>query len=214
MAGCCEKAIAMSHSPLFLKEKLVTDSTEKLSQDLAVLQEMAAQMADYIKSETLFWPMGHSGMPKLTLGGYWLRQHRLTALHSLLTSEQQAQLTAAVKMFETAVSPWVVRTEHRAHTELAARIRQWDEYLRDLREKRGENAGAYPAQVEVRAIIAALVSQLQISPYQLDGKLLQSILTQDKGLRARFASGDFVWPEEWQPAYPEPEYWWLYGRPK
>ncbi|WP_420629867.1 hypothetical protein [Candidatus Leptofilum sp.] len=192
----------------------MTDSNEKLTHDLAVLQEMAAQMSDYLKSETLFWPMGHGGMPKLTLGGYWLRQHRLTALHHLLTGEQQAQLSAAIKTFETAVSPWVVRTEQRAHTELAARIRQWDEYLRDLREKRGENTGAYPAQVEVRAIIAALVAQLQQAPYQLDGKLLQSVLTQDKGLRARFASGNVVWPDEWQPAYPEPEFWWLYGRPK
>ncbi|GJM39913.1 MAG: hypothetical protein DHS20C20_01950 [Ardenticatenaceae bacterium] len=189
-------------------------SDEKLTQDVAILQEMANQMNDYLKSESLFWPMGHSAMPKLTLGGYWLRQHRLKALHKLLTGEQQAQLAEAVKKFETAVSPWIVRTEQRAHTELAARIRQWDEYLRDLREKRGENAGAYPAQVDIRAIIAALLDQLQQSPYQLDGKLLQSVLTQDKGLRARFASGDFVWPEEWQIAYPKPEFWWLYGRPK
>jgi hypothetical protein len=192
----------------------VLDSKEKLTQDLATLQEMASQMEDYLKSETLFWPMGHSDLPKLTLGGYWLRQHRLTTLHGLLTGAQQAQLSAAIKMFESAVSPWVVRTEQRAHTELAARIRQWEEYLRDLREKRSENAGAYAAQVEVRAIIAALVDQLQRPPYQLDEKLLHSILSQDKGLRARFASGDFVWPDAWQPAYPEPEFWWLYGRPK
>ncbi|MBK7893331.1 MAG: hypothetical protein IPJ90_00185 [Anaerolineaceae bacterium] len=188
------------------------ESNEKLTHDLAILQEMASQMADYLKSETLFWPMGHSDMPKLTLGGYWLRQHRLTALHTLLDGDQQAQLAAVVKLFETAVSPWVVRTEQRAHTELAARIRQWDEYLRDLREK--QSNGAYAVQVEVRAIIAALIEQLQQAPYQLDEKLLHAILTQDKGLRARFASGDFVWPEEWQPAYPKPEFWWLYGRPK
>jgi hypothetical protein len=192
----------------------VLSSNEKLTHDLAILQEMASQMEDYLKSETLFWPIGHSDMPKLTLGGYWLRQHRLIALHHLLDGDQQAQLSAAMKMFETAVSPWVVRTEQRAHTELAARIRQWDEYLRDLREKRGEMAGAYAAQVEIRAIVAALVENLQRTPYQLDEKLLQSILTQDKGLRARFASGDFIWPEEWQSAYPEPEFWWLYGRPK
>lgn len=190
----------------------MTESNEKLTHDLAVLQEMASQMADYLKSESLFWPMGHSDMPMLTLGGYWLRQHRLTALHSFLDGDQQAQLAGAVAVFETAVSPWIVRTEQRAHTELAARIRQWDEYLRDLREKQGN--GTYAVQVEVRAIIAALIEQLQQTPYQLDEKLLQTILTQDKSLRARFASGDFVWPEEWQPAYPKPDYWWLYGRPK
>ena len=91
------------------------NSEEKLIHDLAILQEMASQMDEYLKSETLFWPMGHSDMPKLTLGGYWLRQHRLSALRHLLTSEQQTQLDTAVHTFETAVSPWVVRTEQRAH---------------------------------------------------------------------------------------------------
>ncbi|MCB8980905.1 MAG: hypothetical protein H6657_26155 [Ardenticatenaceae bacterium] len=192
----------------------MTSSEEKLAQDLEILQVMADQMDDYVRSETLFWPMGYSDMPMLTLGGYWLRQHRLTALRALLTSEQQSQLDAAVQTFNTAVSDWVVRTEQRAHTELEARIRQWGEYLRDLADKKSAEMASYPAQVEVRAIIAALVNHLQQSPYALDQKLAGATVSLDKGLRARFASGEFVWPEEWQPAYPEAEYWYLYGRPK
>lgn len=187
---------------------------DKLVEDLAILQEMASQMADYLKSETLFWPMGFSDMPQLTLGGYWLRQHRLTALHTLLTGEQQAELSAAVKRFETAVSEWTVRTEQRAHKELEARTRQWSEYLRDVAGGKSVEVASYAAKVEVRAIIAALVSQLQASPYRLDPAMLPPILQQDKGLRARWHSGAFVWPTEWQPAYPEPEFWWLYGRPQ
>ena len=91
------------------------DSNGRLALDLAILLEMAGQMEDYLRSETLFWPMQYSDMPKLTLGGFWLRQHRLTALHTLLTAEQLAQLSTAIKQFETAVSDWVVRTEQRAH---------------------------------------------------------------------------------------------------
>ena len=192
----------------------MTSSEEKLAQDLEILQVMADQMDDYLRSETLFWPMGYSDMPMLTLGGYWLRQHRLTAFRALLTSAQQAQLDAAMQTFNTAVSDWVVRTEQRAHTELEARIRQWGEYLRDLADKKSAEVASYPAQVEVRAIIAALVNHLQQSPYALDQKLAGAAVSLDKGLRARFASGEFVWPEEWQPAYPEAEYWYLYGRPK
>ena len=192
----------------------MADGDEKLIQDLAVLQTMASQMADYLKSETLFWPMGFSQMPKLTLGGYWLRQHRLTALHTLLTGDQMAQLSTAMKTFETAVANWTVRTEQRAHTELAARVRQWGEYLRDVAGGKSVEIAGYAAQVEVRAIIAALISQLQQPPYTLDRSLLEAVLQQDKGLRARWHSGPFVWPVEWQPAYPELEFWWLYGCPK
>lgn len=192
----------------------MADSDERLALDLAILQEMAGQMEDYLKSETLFWPMQYSDMPKLTLGGFWLRQHRLTALHTLLTADQLAQLATVIKQFETAVSDWVVRTEQRAHTELAARIRQWSEYLRDVHAGKATDIAGYPAHVETRAIIAALIEQLQQRPYQLDESVSAPILQQDKGLRARWAPGDFVWPPAWQVAYPKPEFWWLYGRPK
>ena len=192
----------------------MADSEEKLAQDLAILQEMASQMEAYLKSEALFWPMQYSDMPKLTLGGYWLRQHRLTALHALLTAEQLTQLSATVKLFETAVSPWVVRSEQRAHIELAARIRQWSEYLRDVHAGKATDVAGYPAHVETRAIIAALIDQMQQRPYILDEAVIAPVLQQDKGLRARWQTGEFVWPEAWQPAYPQPEFWWLYGRPK
>lgn len=192
----------------------MTSSAEKLAQDLEILQVMADQMDDYLRSESLFWPMGYSDMPMLTLGGYWLRQHRLMALRSLLTSEQQAQLDAAVQAFDTAVSEWVVRTEKRAHTELEARIRQWGEYLGDLADKKSADLASYPAQVEVRAIIAALLNQLQQRPYTLDQKLANAATSLDQGLRARLSGGEFVWPEAWQPAYPKAEYWFLYGRPR
>lgn len=192
----------------------MTSSAEKLAQDLEILQVMADQMDDYLRSETLFWPMGYSDMPMLTLGGYWLRQHRLTALRSLLTSEQQAQLDAAIQTFDTAVSERIVRTEARAHTELEARIRQWGEYLRDLASKKSAEVASYPAQVEVRAIIAALVDQLQQRPYTLDPKLASAATSLDPGLRARLSGGEFVWPDEWQPAYPKAAYWFLYGRPQ
>ncbi len=190
------------------------DSNEKLAQDLAILQEMANQMEAYLKSDTLFWSMQYSDMPQLTLGGYWLRQHRLTALHTLLSGEQQAQLSAATKTFETAVSDWVVRTEQRAHTELEVRIRLWGEYLRDVFGSKSVGVAGYSARVEVRAIMAALISQLQQPPYTVQSSLLELILQEDKGLRARWQSGPFVWPEAWQPAYPQPEFWWLYGHPK
>ncbi|MCC6602504.1 MAG: hypothetical protein IT327_04800 [Anaerolineae bacterium] len=192
----------------------MASSEEKLAHDLEILQAMAGQMDDYLRSESLFWPMGYSDMPQLTLGGYWLRQHRLTALRHLLTSEQQAQLDEAVQTFNTAVSEWVVRTEKRAHTELEARVRQWGEYLRDLADKNAGEVVSYPAQVEVRAIIAALLDQLQQRPYTLDPKLARAATSLDQGLRARLSGGEFVWPEAWQPAYPKAAYWFLYGRPR
>lgn len=192
----------------------MAESEERLTWDLAIMREMAAEMEAYIKSEVMFWPMSHSDMPKLTLGGFWLRRHRLTALQALLSAGQQRELGEALRQYETAVSDWIVRTEQRAHAELAARLRLWGEYLRDVFGGKATDVAAYPAQVETRAIIAALVNQLQQAPYRLDDSLLPTLAQQDKALRARWQNGPFVWPDEWQRAYPTKDYWWLYGRPK
>jgi len=56
------------------------DGSERLAQDAAVMGAMAGQMAEYLDSEILFWPLGRGNMPMLTLGGYLLREHRLLAL--------------------------------------------------------------------------------------------------------------------------------------
>jgi hypothetical protein len=63
-------------------------------------------------------------------------------------------------------------------------------------------------------MVAALINKLQFPPYQLDERIPQQTAAYDNNLRRRWQSGEFVWPEEWQAAYPKGEYWWLYGRPR
>jgi hypothetical protein len=192
----------------------VTDGLEKLRQDLDILEAMAGEMDSYLMSEVLFWPMAKGGMPRLTLGGYLMRQHRLLALKGLLTEDEAARLDAAVSTFNAALVEKVVRLEGRAQQELEARLRQWGEYLKDLSRDSGSGGSYYETAVEPRAMISALVNKLKLPPYKLEPRINQQITMYDNNLRRRWDSGQFVWPEEWQPAYPEKSYWWLYGRPK
>ena len=192
----------------------MVEDQEKLRQDLLILAEMAHEMSSYIHSEVLFWPMGHAHMPRLTLGGYLLRQHRLVALHTLHSSADQQKLRAAIEQFEAATHEWVVRVEQRGHKELEIRLRQWTEYLRDTRTDAAAKLPAYYATaVETRAIIAAIITHLQTPPHRLQTHIPQTVAMLDKQLRPRFQPGSFVWSESWQPAYPPTEYWWLYGAP-
>ncbi|MFZ0546718.1 MAG: hypothetical protein WAM60_14830 [Candidatus Promineifilaceae bacterium] len=191
----------------------MSDGIEKLRQDLEILAEMAAEMDSYLKSDVLFWPMTNGAMPRLTLGGYLMRQHRLVALKGLLSDDEKAQLDTAVAQFNAALVEKVVRLEQRANQEIEARLRQWGEYLNDL--SRGSGASSYYATaVQPRIMVAALVNKLSLPPYRLEGRAPEQIAMYDGNLRRRWQSGDFVWPEAWQPAYPERSYWYLYGHPK
>ncbi|MBK8986994.1 MAG: hypothetical protein IPM39_13105 [Chloroflexi bacterium] len=185
---------------------------DKLEKDLDILEAMADGMADYLKSDILFGKLAFGDMPMLTLGGYLMRQHRLFNLSHLLTSPDAARLETAVFQFNQALVEKIVRLEAKANKELDARLRQVDEYLRDLQNKKAAGMN-YATAVEPRAMIAALIHKLEMPPYHLDERIPQRVDLLDRNLRRRWSPGDFVWAEEWQPAYPLDEYWWLYGRP-
>ncbi len=188
------------------------NSKEKLTRDLVILEQMAEEMPSYLMSDTLFWPMMKGDMPRLTLGGYLMRQYRLLALADLLDEGERTRLETAVAQFEEAIDEHVVRVEQKAHQELHTRLRQWGEHLKDFQNSKSISAANYSADVEVRAIIAALVNWLQTAPYQLDPKISPQIRRLDTNLRRHWRSGAFVWPDEWMPAYPQDGYWWLYGQ--
>ncbi len=190
----------------------MSDGLQKLRQDIAVLEAMAEEMPEYLTSEVLFWQMMASGMPKLTLGGYLMRQHRLLSLAALLENSEQQRVETAVFQFNHALVERVVRFEQKAHQELEARLRQWGEYLKDLDQER-VRAVNYGTAVETRVMIEAIYDHLQIPPYRLNERTVAQIQLLDGNLRRRLHGNDFVWPETWQPAYPRSTYWWLYGKP-
>ena len=190
----------------------MSDGVTKLQHDLRILEAMAAEMPDYLRSEVLFWPMVPSGLPKLTLGGYLMRQHRLLALQDLLNEEEKGQLDTAVLTFNITTHEKIVRVEERSHTELEARIRQWAEALKEF--KGVSSLSYYRTAVDTRLMIALLVNKLQTSPFQLNPRLPPQVQLLDRNLSNKWQSGDFIWSPEWQPAYPRTDYWWLYGRPR
>lgn len=185
--------------------------SEKLRKDVAIISAMAAVMDDYLRSDVLFWKLD-GGLPMLTLGGYFMRERRLLALPHLLSLGDQEQVETAVFQFNQALVEKIVRLEAKVHKELDARIRQVDEYLRDLQNKKVADSH-YPVAIEPRVMIAVLVDKLTMPPYHLDKRIPQRLATLDQGLRRQWSPGEFVWPEDWQPAYPQEIYWWLYGRP-
>ncbi len=188
------------------------DGAEKLAHDLAILEAMAAEMDDFLTSDAASWPLHRAHMPQLTLGGYLMRQLRLAALFDSLTPGQQGALQEARRQFQAAIDGRPVRVEQRAHDELGLRLRQWVGNLEELRG-RGDRL-LYATLVEPRAMVDALIRLLEKHPFRLNPAVAPRVATVDRGLRARWQPGEFIWPDSWQPAYPRDEYWWLYGAPR
>jgi hypothetical protein len=194
----------------------MSELQQKLHHDLEAIEAMAEKMDSYLGSDSLFWSMG-PGLPALTLGGFLMRQYRLDALSAELSEADQARFLKAAQQVNGILAERVVAFEKKAHQEIDARIRQWQEYLRDRdwedspRQLR-EQQRRYATAVEARAMLHALTETLQTPPYQLDEQVPQRIEALDKRLRNEWQDGEFVWTEGMEPAYPRDRFWWLYGR--
>lgn len=186
---------------------------DKLAQDLDIVEAMSVEMGDYLDSDVLFWPISQKAatMPMLTLGGYLMREQRLQALSDQLSEVDRERLANTIQRFNGALANRVVRFETKANHELEARLRQWQEYLRDLDRGTADKTSNYATAVETRAMIEALIRRLQMPPYQLNDQSLKHLAVLDTTLRDRWRPGDFVWPQGWEAAYPRTEDWWLYG---
>lgn len=189
-----------------------TDATV-LAHDLAILEEMASKMDEYLASDTLDWTIPRANMPKLTIGGYLMRQNRLLALQDQLSEAQRARLHATIVQFEKSLHEQIVRYETRAHQELRARISEWMSYLRDMRNRITSEKYYYVGVVDTRVVIDALIASLKQPPYRLDEDIEREMVTLDRKLRGQLRDHAFIWESIWQDAYPAEQHWWLYGCP-
>lgn len=189
------------------------EGVEKLRYDLRVAEVMVEGMAGYLRGEALFG-VTQGTMPKLTLGGYLMRQRRLYELRGLLEREEVERVVDLKARFAAIMQEQLVRSEQRAEREYQSRLRQWETYIRDLRRDAKAHFHYYATAVEPRAMIAELHDLLATPPYRLNPELSERRGLLDGGLKGIWAvDGEFVWPEAWRPAYPSQSFWWLYGEP-
>lgn len=186
---------------------------EKLVQDLKIVGQMVDKLEAYLNSNEIFWQNIDDDLVPPTMGGYWLREHRLLALQdTLLDGTQQSKLESTVAQFNQIYSRNKLQAEAKAQQELTARVRQWDNDLDDLLHDDFPSIAYYSVDVEVRAIIVVLFDKLQQNSVQISAAVTSQLEWLDKQLEKRWQSGEFIWPAEWVPAYPQDIYWWLYGK--
>ena len=70
----------------------MSEGSGRLKRDLEIMEAMSSEMDEYLRSQTLFWPMMKGNLPRLTIGGYLVREDRLVKLDKLLDESQQIRL--------------------------------------------------------------------------------------------------------------------------
>jgi hypothetical protein len=187
----------------------------ELQDGLDLFRAMLNDSGPFLLSKEAFWPLSERSAsaqpyPKLSIGLLLLTLDELRVRASEMDSSQGRAFADLTAEFEELRHGRPANLEKKALAEIRQRLNLWRSYLTDLTES-NTTASSYPVEVRHRSLLRRLQDLVR------EGTSLHSmreeIRHQDARLRRIFQRGEFVWDSILKPAYPESEYWFLYGRP-
>jgi hypothetical protein len=175
------------------------------------LQAGLREAERYLLSNELFWPLnimpapGGPSYPNLTLGGL---QIQLAFARPLArTGSQRASLQQIETEIAAIHTRWRVAWERKSSWEFKSRLRQWGNFIKEVRIDPEDNLGYYRYEVRFRVMIDLLKPNIR----DIDPSYLEHLDSLDLLLRALFASGDFIWEPELASEFPATKFWYLWG---
>jgi len=177
--------------------------------DVGFVRASCGELKEYLLSEQLYWtvpessPAGEREFPKLTLGGLLLSVHRIQSRGQLQQIREEDMLIA------TTAQHWKTAWLKKIEREINTRTRTWVNYLGNLKENPHQEIDYYPYEVRMRVILELLFDRNPdlIDDYKAKFKEV------DFWLKNVFSTGSFIWEGDLKGGFPEPHYWYLYGRP-
>jgi hypothetical protein len=175
------------------------------------LQAGLKEAERYLLSDDLFWPLsiaptpGEPGYPNLTLGGLLLYQ--IFARPLAKSVSQKTTLRKINIEIEATRTRWQVAWERKASWEFKSRLRQWGNFLKEVRVDPEDNIGYYHYEVRFRVMLDLLKPEIR----EVTPAVLEQLNGLDVLLRALFAPGDFIWEPELETEFPKERFWYLWG---
>lgn len=176
-------------------------------QDRWYVEEALPQLQEYLPGEELYWALGGS-LPRLTPGNLLLALKRLEAVdpHSAWTLRGK---------LDSIQAQWRSAWDKKTARETESRLRLWSQFLTEQAREEGPHRAHYAASVRERVILQLLSSGRSsgeaISRPAAQSPKGETLAELDALLRARFQPGGFTWQPLYQGAFPEREFWFLYG---
>jgi hypothetical protein len=180
--------------------------------DLRYLQAGFDQLESYLLSHDLYRPIGiqaapgETPYPQFTLG--WLLLARLRVQVTSQSAAERFELECLSAQIDALHSRWRSAWGNKAQAEFRARLNLWRDFLEEYREHPASNYDRYAYEVSRRVLLELLAPEVA----QLPEADRQALFGLDHWLLAVFAPGAFIWDPILAPGFPQPKYWYLFGK--
>lgn len=195
----------------------MSEKTYSIAKDLKEAEAMANSLASYVRQDNLYGSVGgglFSGgnMPSLTVGALLMRLRRLNSFTDQLSPAQREQLARIQATHDAVAKEWRVHYEAKMLREANSRLDAMKTFFDECAQSPANCPRNYLPEVLRRTIVEELRIAMQERNID-EGEIKHKAQTTDSRLRRYVQPSHFIWASELQPAYPQTQFWWMYGEP-
>lgn len=185
--------------------------------EIAIVRASIPEWKPFLFSREIFWtltfdrknPLHGPIIPRLSAGRLLLAR-RILQILSKEDPEIKNVSENEISQLSDLIYTWQANWEKKINLEIPVRIRQWQQFVSDMRSSDGVSDSVYKNQIYIRLILDLLLENANSSDDIVEE---QHLAVLDRILRMHTEPSGFVWDNNLREGFPEDKYWYLHRKP-
>lgn len=182
----------------------------KTELEYEILNEITSDWELFLFSNEIYWQLNLSNK-KLSPSERKVRisAGRLLISSFILQNTTRFKNDLILNQFLLLKNQWLANWQKKVTGELPVRIRQWNQFILDLRSDSEFSQPQMNNQLQIRLMIGLLIDELIETEI---GQYLQQITILDQKYKYATLDNGFIWESELMDIFSPVKYWYLYRR--
>ncbi len=182
----------------------------KVELEEEILKEILSDWKPFLFSNEIYWQLNVSNKEFLpSERRIRISAGRLLISELILQNQKKLDIDSILNQFIELRNKWLANWQKKVSEELPVRIRQWNQFINDLRVDSEFSQPQMNSKLQVRLMIGLLIDELDEFER---GQHLQQLTILDKKYKYSTLESGFIWESELMEIFPLEKYWYLYRK--
>jgi len=182
----------------------------KIEFEEEILKEITSEWESFLFSNEIYWQLNISNK-KFSPSERRVRisAGRLLISSFILNNQNYLDNDSILNQFLALKNKWLANWQKKVSEELPVRIRQWNQFIHDLRSDSKFSQPQMNNQLQIRLMIGLLIDEIDELERE---KFFQQITILDQKYKYATLEDGFIWDSELSEMLPPEKYWYLYRK--
>ena len=182
----------------------------KIELEEEILKEILPEWKSFLFSSEIYWPLNLSNRKFLPAERrVRLSAGRLLISAFLLNNHNYLKDDSILNQFLVLKNEWLANWQKKVSEELPVRIRQWNQFINDLRADSKFSKPQMNNQLQIRLMIGLMIDE--IKEFESE-QYLQQLTILDQKYKSATVENGFIWESAFAEIFPPVKYWYLYRK--